>query len=313
MRHPREVRLRVLTVDDVDWLVASDAESTTAWAGPVGFDRDSTGEELAVGDWATDDRWAWAVMVDGDPVGFAIVTGMASGDGRVQIRLRADARGQGVGREALRKMADHHFADNGDLQRLVGLTHERNLGMQRAFNAAGFRMEARYRDTTTDAMGAPAATWGYALTRRDWELRRHRMDDKGYDLHGLTFEVDEVLDGPRTGSGGLTFAFLQDGSRVTASFQSHLISDGELAGILVSDVLRYRYRQSFDPDMDADPITGGGRLRIQRMADQRLQLINEWVDVDGRNGRTVLVQSDEVDGEVDAVDVSASPIFTASS
>lgn len=315
MRHPREVRLRVLTVDDVDWLVSTDAATTTAWAGPVGFDRDQLADQLANGEWATGDRWGWAIMVDGDPVGFAIVTGMEAGDGRIQIRLQTASRGQGVGREVLRKMADHHFADNAHLQRLVGLTHERNLPMQRAFNAAGFRMEARYRDTTTDAMGAPAATWGYALTRRDWELRRHRMDDAGYDLHGLTFEVDEVLDGPTTGSRGLTFSFLQDGARVTASFQSQLVSDGELAGIIVHDVLRYRYRQSFDPAMDDEAITGGGRLRVQRLADNRLQLINEWVDADGRNGRTVLVQTDESYDEVavDPVDVSASPIFPAAS
>lgn len=269
-------------------------------------------QELSDGQWASDDSWAWAVMDNGDRVGFAIVTGMATGDGRVQIRLRTDERGRGVGREVLRKMADHHFADNPKLQRLVGLAHERNLPMQRAFNAAGFRMEARYRDTTTDAMGAPAATWGYALTRRDWEMGRHRMDDQGYDLHGLAFEVDEVLDGPHTGSGGLTFSFLQDGSRATASFQSHLISDGELAGILVKDVLRYRYRQSFDPAMDDEPITGRGRLRVQRLADNRLQLINEWVDGDGRNGRTVLVQAQDQVEDVTPVDVSASPIFTIS-
>ncbi len=297
MSQHREVRLRVLTIDDAAWMVRTDAETTTAWAAPVGFELPAVADELAAGDWASADRWGWAIMVNGTPVGFVIVTGMASGDGRIQIRLRPSQRGQGVGREVLRQLADHHFADNDRLQRLVGLTHERNLPMQRAFNAAGFRMEARYRDAATDALGAPASTWGYALTRRDWTMRRHRMDDQGYDLHGLRFEVEEVLDGPRLGSRGLTFEFWQDGARVTASFRSELLSDGEMAGIMVDDVLHYHYLQSFDPAMDDQLLTGQGRLRVQRMADSRLQLINEWVATDGLSGRTVLVQASQADQE----------------
>ena len=300
MSQQREVRLRVLTIDDAEWIVRTDAETTTAWASPIGFEMPAVAEELVAGDWASADRWGWAIMVNGTPVGFVIVTGMASGDGRIQIRVRPSQRGQGVGREVLRQLADHHFADNDNLQRLVGLTHERNLAMQRAFNAAGFRMEARHRDAATDAMGAPAATWGYALTRRDWTMRRHRMDDLGYDLHGLAFDMEEVLDGPRVGSRGLTFEFWQDGARVTADFRSQLLSDGELAGILVDDVLHYHYVQSFDPAMDGELINGQGRLRVQRMADNRLQLINEWVDTDGRNGRTVLVQASRLDDELAA-------------
>lgn len=293
MSQQREVRLRVLTIDDAAWIVRTDTETSTAWAGPVGFELPATAEELAAGEWASDDRWGWAVMVNGSPVGFVIVTGIASGDGRIQIRLRSSQRGQGIGREVLRKLADHHFADNGSLQRLVGLTHERNLPMQRAFNAAGFRMEARYRDAARDALGGPASTWGYALTRRDWSQQRHRMDDQGYDLHGLNFTVDEVLDGPTVGSPGLEFTFWQHGSRVTATFRSRLLSEGQLAGIMVDNVVRYQYVQTFDPAMDGQPITGEGRLRVQRMADNRLQLINEWVDGEGRSGRTVLVQAEQ--------------------
>jgi RimJ/RimL family protein N-acetyltransferase len=306
-----EVRLRVLTVDDAAWIVSTDAETTTAWAAPVGFEHRQLARELAAGEWASDDRWGWAIMVDGTPVGFVVVTDMATGDGSIQIRLRTSQRGRGVGRQVLRKLADHHFADNDELQRLVGTTHERNLAMQRAFNAAGFRMEAIHHDAATDAMGAPAATWGYALTRRDWELRRHHMDDEGYDLHGLSFTVDEVLDGPTVGSPGLTFTFLQDGARVTASFQSHLVSDGELAGIMHDDVLLYHYVQTFDPDMDDEPILGRGRLRVQRLADQRLQIINEWSDDDGRAGRAVLVQDPEpVNGAREWVPGPAAPVVT---
>ena len=306
-----EVRLRVLTVDDAAWIVSTDAETTTAWAAPVGFERRQLARELAAGDWASTDRWGWAIMVDGTPVGFVIVTGMASGDGAIQIRLRTSQRGRGVGRQVLRKLADHHFADDPGLERLVGITHERNLAMQRAFNAAGFRMEAIHRDAATDALGAPAATWGYALTRRDWELRRHHMDDQGYDLHGLSFTVDEVLDGPTVGSRDLTFSFLQDGARVTASFQSRLVSDGELAGIMHDDVLLYHYVQTFDPDMDSRLIVGRGRLRVQRLADQRLQIINEWTDDDGRAGRAVLVQDPEpVSGARDWIPGPAAAVVT---
>jgi RimJ/RimL family protein N-acetyltransferase len=111
------------------------------------------------------------------------------------IRIAAHLRGRGVGREVLRQLADHHFAASPHLNRLAGRAHERNVPMQRAFNAAGFRMEARYRESYRGGDGPPASEWGYALTRSDWDAGRHRADAHGYDLHGITLEIEESIQG----------------------------------------------------------------------------------------------------------------------
>ncbi len=286
-----EVHLRVAIPDDAHWIAEVDADTSGVRAPAVGFVPEQLRDELEAGAWASDDQWAWAVMVDGEPAGFALVTGMSSGDGQMQIRLRATQRGRGVGREVLRQLADHHFASHAHLQRLVGETHEHNIPMQRAFNAAGFRMEARYRASMAGDDGTLASRWGYALTRQDWETGRHRLDDDGYDLHGLTVTVDEVLDGPKTGSSGLTFEFVQDGRRASATFSSHEVNDGELSGILIRDVLRYRYVQELHRQGEGHMVvTGRGRARLQRAQDGRLQVINEWTDDEGRHGTTLLVE-----------------------
>lgn len=285
-----EIRLRLLTLSDLDWVLAVNQATSTTLAPSLGFDLPSLADDLDSGRWASDDRWGWAIMRNGEPVGFILLTGIASGDAILHIRLLADRRGQGIGREVLRKIADHHFADEPDLIRIAGQVHERNLPMQRAFNAAGFRMEARYRDWVTSDDEPPAELWAYALTRRDWEEERHHPNRAAYDLHGLAFTVEDVLDGPRVGSHGLTFTFLQEGSRVTATFDSHEVSDGELAGILRHDVVAYRYVQDYHRIEDGTMITGHGRLNIQTGADGHLQLINEWHDDDGREGRTLLHQ-----------------------
>jgi RimJ/RimL family protein N-acetyltransferase len=286
-----EVHLRVAIPEDATWLAEVDAATGGVRSPAMGFEADGLRDELEAGEWASDDRWAWAVVVDGEPAGFALVTGMESGDGQMQIRLRATERGRGVGREVLHQLADHHFAAHAHLQRLVGETHEHNIPMQRAFNAAGFRMEARYRDSMPHDDGSYAARWGYALTRQDWTAGRHRLDDDGYDLHGLTFIVDEVLNGPKTGSSGLTFEFLQEGRRASATFFSHEVNDGELAGVLIRDVLRYRYVQELHRQGEGHiVVTGRGRARLQRAHDGRLQVINEWADDEGRHGTTLLVE-----------------------
>jgi RimJ/RimL family protein N-acetyltransferase len=151
-----EVHLRMPVADDADWLVAADRSASTAFALPVGFDETGLEEELASGRWASAERFAWAVLVDGEPAGFATVVREGPDDARVRLRIMPSQRGRGAGREVLRQVADHHFSDDPTLLRLTGRTHERNVPMQRVFHAAGFRMEARYRDTFEQTTGGRA-------------------------------------------------------------------------------------------------------------------------------------------------------------
>ena len=290
-----EVHLRMLTSEDAPWLVEVDRTSTTNLARGRGWNEEKLAAELDEGVWASDDLWGWAIMVDGEPAGYAYVEGMSSGDGTMHIRISARYRGKGVGREVLSQLADHHFAEYPDLQRLVGRAHENNVPMQRAFNAAGFRMEARYRDSYLQVDGRYAAEWGYALTRADWEAGLHRADDHGYDLHGLTFTVEEVIAGEEThpAAHGMVFKFLQEGRRALARYAGGDITEGELAGILLGDVLVYRYVQDYDGPRGHEVITGSGRARIQRRQDGRLEVVNDWTDDAGRAGKTFLLERRE--------------------
>jgi RimJ/RimL family protein N-acetyltransferase len=274
--------------DDADWLTAADRSASTAFAPAIGFEVATLRSELEAGDWATDDRFAWAVLVDGEPAGFALVIREGPDSSRVRLRISPAQRGRGAGREVLRQLADHHFADDTALLRLTGRTHERNVPMQRVFNAAGFRMEARYRETFEQAAGGRASEWGYALTRNDWEQERHRSTNGATDLHGLAFVLEESVDGPD--APGLVLRFLQEGRRAIARYDADELAEGELAGILDGGILNYRFVHAVEVGTDLVPTEGSGMMRVQRRDDGRLELVDRWTDADGHHGRRVLVE-----------------------
>jgi RimJ/RimL family protein N-acetyltransferase len=284
-----EVHLRVLTGGDASWTVRLDEAATTTYATSHDWDVEKLEAELDEGLWASDERFAWAIVVDGEPGGFALVRGLSRPDADVDIRISPQLRGRGVGREVLRQLADHHFTGNDHLVRLAGRAHEHNVPMQRAFNAAGFRMEARYRDSFEQTDGRLASEWGYALTRGDWRAGRHRRDEQGYDLHGLSFALEENLDGPAFD--GLLVKFLQEGRRAIARYDAHEVGEGELAGVLVGDVLTYHFVHLVDiPGHEPEQAFGHGRARIQRRGDGRLEAVDEWDRPDGARGKRLLIE-----------------------
>jgi len=283
-----EVHLRMPVAEDTSWMAAADRSASTAFARPMGFDESALHAELGSGDWATADRFAWAVLLDGEPAGFALVLRTEPDSARVRLRITPAHRGRGAGREVLRQLADHHFADDPSLLRLTGRTHERNVPMQRVFNAAGFRMEARYRDTFEQASGGRASEWGYALTRNDWEQERHRSAGASTDLHGLAFNLYEPDDGPDMS--GLVVRFLQEGRRAIARYDADEVTEGELAGILDGGVMNYRFLHAVEVGTDLVPTEGGGIMRVQRRDDGRLELVDRWTDAEGQHGRRVLVE-----------------------
>ncbi len=292
-----EVHLRMLVADDASWVTAVDQEAATPLAPAYGWEEGKLAAELDEGTWASDERWGWATIVDGEPRGFVLVTGLAGHDAEMTLRISPKVRGRGVGREVLRQLADHHFSAHPELTRLTGRAHEHNVPMQRVFNAAGFRMEARYRDVIEHADGRFAAEWGYALTRSDWEAGRHRAGNQGYDLHGLTFQIEEVNEGPP--SYGLHVRFLQEGRRVIARYDADRLFDGEFAGILTGDLVRYRFVHTEEHRGGAtDESLGRGRARVQRREDGRLEIVDQWSDERGAHGRRVLIQrfTDSADG-----------------
>lgn len=283
-----DVHVRMLVADDAEWVVAADDAAATALAPRQGWELAALRDDLAEGRWASDDRWGWGIIVASEPAGFALVTDLSTGSARIMIRIAPHARGRGAGREVLRQLADHHFSADANLVRLTGRAHEHNIPMQRVFNAAGFRMEARYRDSFPQADGELAAEWGYALTRADWAAGAHRRQQLGPDLHGLTFAIDETVEGPPIR--GLRVDFLQEGRRVTGRYQARVLADGELAGLLINDVLHYRFVHVEEHTGDIEQSTGSGRARLQRREDGRIELVDHWSAESGAHGRRVLVE-----------------------
>lgn len=286
-----EVHLRVLVPDDAPWVVDVDRDASTSLATGFSWNPEKLAAELDEGVWASDDRWAWAIVVDGHPGGFALVMNLDTAAADVSVRISHAYRGRGVGREVLRQLADHHFQTQPTLQRLTGRAHEHNVPMQRAFNAAGFRMEARYRDSFQQPDGRFASEWGYGLTRADWGSGNHRRDAQGYDLHGLTFVLEEVVEGPPTRD--LLVKFLQEGRRAIARYDAAYVSEGELAGLLVGDVLRYRFVHLVETRNGTTELTGRGRARVQRRGDGLLEIVDDWSDDHGGHGRRLMIERAE--------------------
>jgi RimJ/RimL family protein N-acetyltransferase len=283
-----EVHLRMPVAEDATWMAAADRSASTAFAPPIGLTPERLSEDLSAGAWASDERFAWAVLLDGEPVGFALIVRDGPEDAQVQLRINPAQRGRGAGREVLRQLADHHFADDAGLLRLTGRAHERNVPMQRVFHAAGFRMEARYRDSFEQAAGGRASEWGYALTRGDWQQGRHRTAADALDLHGLTFVLEETVEGPDLP--GLVVRFLQEGRRALARYEADEVAEGELAGILNGGILNYRFLHAEESGTDLRSSEGGGIMRVQRREDGRLELVDRWTDGDGQHGRRVLIE-----------------------
>ena len=283
-----EVHLRMPVAADATWLAEADRAAATAFAPPIGLDAATLADDLADGRWADAELFGWAVLVDGEPAGFALVRTEVPGDADVRVRITPGRRGRGAGREVLRQLADHHFAADDGLNRLTGRAHERNVPMQRVFHAAGFRMEARYRDSFELPGGGRASEWGYALTRSDWDARRHRTAGEALDLHGLTCALEETDDGPDTP--GLVVRFLQEGRRAIARYDADDVPEGELAGILDGGVLTYRFLHQVEDGAELRTAEGGGIMRVQRRDGGSLELVDRWSDDDGNHGRRVLVE-----------------------
>lgn len=287
-----EIRLRLLTSEDADWMIAVDAASSGRTARGFEWHPDKLRAALDEGIWATDERMAWAITADSEPVGFALVTDLETATGTIELRILPDARGQGIGRRVLRLIADHHFAHDTRLLRLTGKTHEANVPMQRAFVASGFRMEARFRDSFEQADGTRASEWGYALTRNDWEAGRVEPVT-AFDLHGRQFVVDP--DGEGNGHAPsperVTIKVLQEGRRVLARYEGGTVHDGECAGLLVEDVLTLRFIHEIEiPGRDLTAVHGMIRGRIQRLGDGRIEVLANLVTDNGEDLELHLVE-----------------------
>lgn len=84
------------------------------------------------------------------------------------LRIAEAARGRGLGTQALRLATEHVFTTL-DVTRFEGQTREDNIAMRKVFLRCGWIKEAHYREAWPVEGGAPLASVGYGILRRDWE------------------------------------------------------------------------------------------------------------------------------------------------
>lgn len=165
------VELRAVRLPDERPQVEAFLRSST-W--PFHVVSSPTDDTLAELDLEPPETAAFWVVADGDAVGLARIQGLDDLDDgcpTVDLRLGTAARGRGVGRAALARLADRFFATFPVGHRLEGHTRDDNAAMRRVFDACGWQLEGRLRRTWPTADGPWADTCVYGLLREDWEAR----------------------------------------------------------------------------------------------------------------------------------------------
>jgi RimJ/RimL family protein N-acetyltransferase len=169
-----QVRLRSLTLDDIDALLAArDADPDTF--GPGGEEaRERLRKQVERNPTLADGGFLELVVErDGEVVGDiqarAPKNAFPPGVCEIGITLFASARGQGSGREAVELFTGHLCAEG--VERIQASTAIDNVAMRRVLERLGYTFEGVLRDFSPTDDGSREDYAMYAMTRREWEER----------------------------------------------------------------------------------------------------------------------------------------------
>jgi RimJ/RimL family protein N-acetyltransferase len=164
-----EVRLRPLQrPDDDDALISFLSSNSYPFHMRSSPSAADIKRRLDQGAFSPPENVTYWVLADGERVGVAVLEDLEDDTPMFDLRLAEDARGQGVGVQALRALTDEVFDNFPDARRFEGQTREDNVAMRRTFLRAGWVKEAHYREGWPVEQGAPLASVAYAILRRDW-------------------------------------------------------------------------------------------------------------------------------------------------
>jgi len=170
----KRVRLRSLTLDDVEPLAAAREVDETSF-GPSGEEaRARLREQIARGSTLEGGEYLdLAVEADGRLVGDVQARmpprAWPAGVCEIGILLFDDARGRGYGREAVTLFTEHLFGEG--LERVQASTAAGNTAMRRVLELVGYGFEGVLRSYGPTPDGAREDYAMYATIRADWPPR----------------------------------------------------------------------------------------------------------------------------------------------
>ena len=121
------------------------------------------------GDFDGPENAVFAARVRGELIGFVVVEDLEGIAPLFDIRLAKQARGKGLGTEAVRELVRYLFHNYPNIVRVEGQTREDNVAMRKAFFRSGFVKEAHYRKAWPTAEGPLCDAVAYGLLRSDFE------------------------------------------------------------------------------------------------------------------------------------------------
>jgi RimJ/RimL family protein N-acetyltransferase len=169
-----QVRLRSLTLDDIDALVTA-RSADPATFGPGGEDAREQLRKQVERNPTLENGGFLELVVErdgaliGDVQARAPKNAFPPGVCEIGITLFADARGHGSGREAVELFTDHLF--NRGLERVQASTAVDNVAMRRVLERLGYTFEGVLREFSPVDGGGREDYAMYAMTRRDWDGR----------------------------------------------------------------------------------------------------------------------------------------------
>ena len=113
-------------------------------------------------------RTFW-VVDGGERVGLLRLADLDDGTPLFDLRLRAPARGRGLGGAAVRWLTGYLFTELPGTSRIEATTRDDNAAMRRVLERAGWTQEARYRKAWPVPGGPPRDSIGYAILREEWD------------------------------------------------------------------------------------------------------------------------------------------------
>jgi len=109
----------------------------------------------------------WA-LADQSPMAVVRVFDLTDITPLVDLRVANEARGRGIGTEALRWLTQFVFAAFQETERLGGYTRHDNLAMIGVFKKCGYVQEAYHRKSWRVEDGSLADSVGFSILRSDW-------------------------------------------------------------------------------------------------------------------------------------------------